>query len=65
VKAVIVQFIQNPEPYQDAAGHAGRQTENVQKCITFMPDNIPKSDFEVMDPHGQTSKKGFNLHFPF
>jgi len=55
MKAVIVQFIQDPESDKDAAGHAGSKAENIQKRITFVSDYVPYGDFKVMNPHEQTS----------
>jgi hypothetical protein len=51
MEAVKAQLVAHPQHNQDAAGHAQRQPENIDKREHLVPQQIPESYFEVILKH--------------
>jgi hypothetical protein len=48
---VIAQLMLNPKENQYGADHANRQSADVEKGKSFLPDQIPECDFKIVANH--------------
>jgi len=51
VEGIIVQFIVDPEEYQDEACHPDRKACDINKGIPFVSQDVPESGFYIVSKH--------------
>jgi hypothetical protein len=50
--AIVAEFIHNKKDNQEAAGYPESQSGNVDKGVSFLPQQVSQSDFKIVSNHG-------------
>jgi|TARA_B100002003_G_C13882407_1_gene430675 hypothetical protein len=56
MKSIKTKFILDPEQDQDTAGHADRQSGNIDERVYFVAEEVSDSDFEIVENHVQSPR---------